>query len=79
VAPLHGPNEPGPEGVSSLHWKLDGSLALSPKFADVLVVREPAEGPPVRDVVGAVVSMVQVRETVLPTFPYRSTPRTLKV
>jgi hypothetical protein len=62
-----------------LHWKVAGSLALRPKLAEVLVVREPAGGPPEIDVVGGVVSTVQERETVLPLFPERSTPRTLNV
>jgi hypothetical protein len=49
-----------------LHWKLAGSLEVRPKFADVAVVRDPAVGPPVIDVVGGVVSTVQEREPCCP-------------
>jgi hypothetical protein len=52
-----------------LHWKLAVSLALRPKLADVLVVREPFAGPPLIDVVGPMLSIVQVREATLPKFP----------
>ena len=70
-----GPKVPGPPGPSSLHWKLSGSGLPSPKFAVVLVVRDPFAGPESIDAVGPTVSTVHVRDTVAPMFPTPSTAR----
>ena len=74
---MHGLKVPGMPGRSILHWKVAASDAPSEKPAVVSFVVDPCAGPPAIEVVGGVVSTVQVQLAgVASRLPEGSLPRT---
>jgi hypothetical protein len=68
------PENPAP---SRLHWNVPSSLELNSKVALVLLTTP--DGPPPKDVSGAILSTVQPQELTVETLPLVSTARTSNV